>query len=237
VREGLKDFAALRLNPVDEMVASYGRALRVLSENWPVLDGDAQVTPIRAMNEASRVVAEHQITRITQGRLSVADLSPEAAMCLTLFGIFGQSSFPYDEALNLSKALNIALTGKSGGYQADGAFVGISDEVGGRGRRAAGSEETGTHAPLLRSGSKLRLARPEERHPKRLDNPQTEWDLLHGLIRAYREGGEVVARSYLEQHAQGREAKTRDLVKVWETEIGDPKLEKEARALSFGLGV
>jgi len=236
VREGLKDFAALRLNPVDEMVASYGRALRVLSENWPVLDGDEPVTPIRAMNEASRVVAEHQITRITQGRLSVADLSPEAAMSLTLFGIFGHASLPYDEALNLSKSLNIALTGKSGGYQADGSFVGIADEASGRGRRSAGSEDAGYHAPLLRSGSKLRLARPEERHPKRLDHPQTEWDLLHGLIRAYREGGEVVARSYLDSHGGGREAKLRDLVKVWETEIGDPKLEKEARALSFGLG-
>jgi putative DNA methylase len=237
VREGLKDFAALRLNPVDEMVASYGRALRVLSENWPVLDGDAEVTPIRAMNEASRVVAEHQIGRITQGRLTVADLSPEAAMCLTLFGIFGHASFPYDEALNLSKSLNIALTGKAGGYQVDGAFIGIADEVSGRGRgRKSGGEETGYHAPLLRSGSKLRLALPEERQSRRLDHPQTEWDLLHGLIRAYRQGGEVVARAYLDQHANGRDAKLRDLVKVWETEIGDPKLEKEARALSFGLG-
>src|SRR5690606_3521281 len=33
VRQGLKEFEPLHLNPVDEMVASYGRALRVLSEN------------------------------------------------------------------------------------------------------------------------------------------------------------------------------------------------------------
>ncbi len=57
VKEGLKEFEQLKLNPVDEMVASYGRALRVLSERWPVLDGDEEVGPIRAMNEASRVVA------------------------------------------------------------------------------------------------------------------------------------------------------------------------------------
>ena len=38
--EGIR---ALNLNPVDEMVASYGRALRVLSENWPVYDGDEMV--------------------------------------------------------------------------------------------------------------------------------------------------------------------------------------------------
>ena len=57
----------LNLNPVDQMVSCYGLALRVLSENWPVLDGDEEVTPIRAMNEASRVVAENQIREITQG--------------------------------------------------------------------------------------------------------------------------------------------------------------------------
>ena len=58
-----------------EMVASYGRALHVLSENWPVLDGDEVVSPKRAMNEASAVVSQHQIERITQGRLKVEDLS------------------------------------------------------------------------------------------------------------------------------------------------------------------
>jgi len=88
VREGLKEFEPLKLNAVDEMVASYGRALRVLSENWPVLDGDEPVSPIRAMNEAGAVVAQSQVARLTQGRLQVEDLDPEAAMALTLYGIF-----------------------------------------------------------------------------------------------------------------------------------------------------
>lgn len=61
VKEALAEFAPLRLTPVDEMVAAYGRALRVLSQHWPVMDGDEPVGPLRAMNEASRVVAEHQI--------------------------------------------------------------------------------------------------------------------------------------------------------------------------------
>ena len=98
----------LRLNPVDEMVACYGRALRVLSEQWPVMDGDEPVGPLRAMNEASRVVAENQIHRLTAGRLSVDDLDPETALALTAFGIWGLSDFAYDEALNLSRSLNIA---------------------------------------------------------------------------------------------------------------------------------
>ena len=63
VRDALVEFRELNLSPVDEMVASYGRALRVLSQNWPVLDGDSEVSPIRAMSEASLVVAESQISR------------------------------------------------------------------------------------------------------------------------------------------------------------------------------
>ena len=46
------------------MVACQGRALRMLSEQWPVVDGDEAIGPIRAMNETSRVVAENQIRRL-----------------------------------------------------------------------------------------------------------------------------------------------------------------------------
>lgn len=237
VTEGLKEFEALKLNPVDEMVASYGRALRVLSQNWPVLDGDEPVGPIRAMNEASRVVAENQIRRITGGRIKVADLSPEAAMALTLYGIFGLAEFAYDDALNLSKSLNISLEGKTGGYNADGRFIGINTQAAGAGMRAsrAEAEDTGFHAPLIRKGSKLRLARPGERHPKRLEHPQTEWDILHGMIMAYREGDVPVARGYLKRHADGNEDFFKALLQVWAAEMPDEKLRKEAQALLFGL--
>jgi adenine-specific DNA methylase len=237
VVEGLKSFEALKLNPVDEMVASYGRALRVLSQNWPVLDGDEPVGPIRAMNEASRVVAENQIRRITGGRIKVTDLSPEAAMALTLYGIFGLAEFAYDDALNLSKSLNISLEGKSGGYNADGRFIGINTQATGAGRRVSRTvaEDTGFHAPLVRKGSKLRLARPGERHRKRLEHPQTEWDILHGVIMAYRQGDVPVARGYLKRHAEGNEDFFKALLQVWAAEMPDEKLRKEAQALLFGL--
>ena len=94
VQQGLVEFKLLNLTPVDEMVACYGRALHVLSEQWPVMDGDEPVGPLRAMNEASRVVAEHQITRVTDGRLTVDDLDPETAMALTLYGIWGLYELP-----------------------------------------------------------------------------------------------------------------------------------------------
>jgi len=236
VAVGLREFAPLRLNAVDEMVAGYGRALRVLSEHWPVLDGDEEVGPVRAMNEASRVVAENQIRRITGGRLQVEELAPEAAMALTLYGIYGLAEFPYDEALNLSRSLNISLENKSGGYTADGRFIGINTAAGsGRASVKAKAEEAGFYAPLVRTGSILRLARPDERSTRRLEHPQTEWDLLQGLVMAYRKGDVPVARGYLSRYGEGREERVLNLLAVWAADMPDEKLRKEAQAMVFGL--
>ena len=236
VVEGLAEFGPLNLNPVDEMVASYGRALRVLSEQWPVMDGDEVVGPVMAMNEASRVVAAHQIARITGGRLQVDDLAPEAAMALTLFGIYGLGEFLYDEALNLSKSLNIALEARPGNYQANGRFIGINTSTA-TGRRArASAEEQGFAAPLVRQGPKLRLATPQERDERRiLDGPQTEWDLLHGLLVAYERGDLPVARAYLERQAVAKKELLIDLVHVWAEEVHDEVMRRQAKELHFGM--
>jgi adenine-specific DNA methylase len=233
VREGLKEFQKLDLNPVDEMVASYGRALRVLSQNWPVLDGDKQVSPLQAMNEASRVVAETQVSRITDGRLQVADLNPEAAMALTIYGIYGLAEFPYDDALNLSRSLRVRLDSVSGGYSQEGRMIGINKET--RSTRRSSDSDDGYFAPLVRSGSSLRLAAPGERHPKRLENPQTEWDILHGLLLAFREGDVPVARAYLQEHASGMKNKIMNLLRVWTAEMADEDLRQEGLAIEFGL--
>ncbi|NDY73103.1 DUF1156 domain-containing protein [Desulfobacter hydrogenophilus] len=236
VKKGLIDFKKLSLNPVDEMVACYGKALSVLSEQWPVLDGDEPVGPIRAMNEASRVVAETQISRITDGKLSINDMEPEAAMALTLYGIYGLGDLPYDEALNLSRSLNIKLEAKTGGYTVDDRFIGINTQSNTRrSNQAAKAEDLGFHAPLLRKGSKLRLALPEERNPKRLEHPQTEWDLLHGLIIQYREGDIPLARAYMARHAEGKEEILMHLLSVWTAETGDEDLRKEGNTILFGL--
>ncbi|HEY9745062.1 MAG TPA: hypothetical protein V6C99_02465, partial [Oculatellaceae cyanobacterium] len=198
-------------------------------------DGDEQVSPLRAMTEASVVVAQFKVARFTQGRLRVEDLHPEAAMALTLYGIFGLGEFPYDEALNLSRSLNISLETKVAGYNAVGRMIGINNETQGRRVRHTDAEEVGYHAPLLRRGSKLRLALPEERNKKRLEHPQTEWDVLHGLIMAYREGDVPLARAYLLQHGEGKRQVILDLLFVWATATADQGLRKEAEALLFGL--
>jgi adenine-specific DNA methylase len=238
VEKGLEEFAPLRLKPVDEMVACYGRALHVLSEQWPVMDGDEHVSPVKAMLEASRVVAENQIKRITSGRLVVEDLDSETAMALILYGIWGLNQLAYDEALTLSRSLNIALTSKAMGYRLEGRMIGINQNAGGRrGRsRGASAEDSGYHAPLVRKGSKLRLAAPEERNAKRLERPQTDWDILHGMIESYRKGDIPVARAYLEEHANENTHRILDLLNVWAQEMADPDLRREMETLRFGLG-
>jgi len=235
VSQALPEFERLHLNPVDEMVASYGRALRVLSEQWPVLDGDEPVSPLRAMNEASRVVAAHQITRLTSGRLRVSDLEPEAAMTLTLFGLHGLDELPYDEALNLSRSLSIRLETRQAGYTAEGPMLGINQqERPSRRTSSRSAESVGYHAPVVRSGSKLRVVEPAERHPRRCEVPQTEWDALCGLIMAYRRGDIPVARAYLQQQERFG-PRLLDLLAVWTAQVGDETLRKEGEAMLFGL--
>ncbi len=233
VREGLDEFEPLNLNPVDEMVAAYGRALHVLSQQWPVLDGDEPVSPVRAMNEASAVVAQHRISRLTEGRLQVDDLNPEAAMALTLFGIFGLNEFSFDAALNLSRSLNISLENRPGGYRVEGRMVGINDAA--RGTRAGPAANGGYLAPLVRRGSKLRLALPGERDRRRMENPQTEWDVVQGLVLAYRDGDVPVARAYLNRHAEAKKQVVMDVLSVWASHVTGEEMGKEAKALLFGL--
>ena len=234
VRQSLHDYEVLHLNTVDEMVASYGSALKVLSENWPVMDGDELVSPIKAMQEASAVVAQYQMTKLTWGRLSVDDVAPEAAIALTLFGINGIGYFAFDDALSLSKSLNIRLETKAAGYRDEGRMIGINDEK----RMKKGTsedEESGYYAPVVKKGSKLRLVLPEERIKRRLDNPQNEWDIMQGVIMAFREGDVPVARAYLQRNAEGSEDKIFGMLRVWAEGCGSEELKKEARRILFGL--
>jgi adenine-specific DNA methylase len=232
VKVALEEFGHLQLNPVDEMVSCYGRALKVLSEKWPVMDGDEPVSPILAMTEASRVVAENNIRKVTRGRIQVEELDSETAISLILFGIWSLGEFSFDEALNISKSLNISVQQKSGGYTVSDQSVGIAQATN---RRGAASQSEGFHAPLVRSGSKLRLAAPEERNAKRLDHPQTDWDILHGCIQQYKKGGIPLARPYLEEHAGESRTRIIDLLQVWTTEQDDPERKKLGEQILFDL--
>ena len=76
---------------------------------------------------------------------------------------------------------------------------------------------------------------PEERNAGRLENPQTEWDVLQGLIMAHRRGDIPVARAYLNEHADGRQRLILDLLHVWAEEMADDSLRKEGQTILFGL--
>lgn len=236
VKAGLDEFKPLKLNAVDQMIACYGRALQVLSENWPIVDGDEEVSPIRAMNEASQVVAAQQITEITNGRISVDDLDTETGIALTMYGIWGHNEVAFSEVLNLSRSLNISLETRTGGYAIDGRMVGINTDLGSR-KAVSGqaAEDKGYAAPLVKNGSKLRLAKPEERSARRIAKPQSDWDVLHGLLLKYREGDVPVARAYLDENREGNDSIILDLLEVWGEEAETPEARNEARALLFGL--
>ena len=75
---------------------------------------------------------------------------------------------------------------------------------------------------------------PEERNPKRLAAPQSEWDIMQGVIMAYREGDIPVARAYLQRQAEGKEDKVIGLMRVWADGCGE-ELRKEAQRILFGL--
>lgn len=226
VREGLKSYEGLHLNAVDEMVASYGCALKVLSENWPVRDGEEMVSPTKAMREASTVVAQYQMERLTGGLISATDLEAEAGIVMTMLGIYNTGKLPYDDALTLSRSLNIRLDNVGvHGYKVDGHMLGIGDE----------KKDEPSYAPVVRKGSMLRIVLPQERNPKRLENPQTEWDVLQGVIMAYRDGDIPVARAYLQTHAAGNEAKIIALLRVWGDNCGSNELKKETDRILYGL--
>ena len=236
VHEGLVEMEALKLNPVDEMVASYGRALKALSESWPVMDGNDLVSPAKAMEEASLVVNQYQISRLTGGRIRMEDFDAETAMALTAYGVFGLASFDYDEALNMSRSLGIALGDGRRNYDPGGArAVAVAPEKKGRALMSNMEEDMGYYAPFVRSGSKIRLVRPEERNVRRLKKPLAMWDVFHGLIMSYREGDIPVAKAYLDANAQGAVGVVIDILRVWASKASDEKIRKEAHAILFGL--
>jgi len=132
--------------------------------------------------------------------------------------------FAFDDALQMSRSLNVHLQQRSGNYRVSDdsvAYAGAGD-----GERAA---------PLAIRGSKLRLLKPEERAEQRLEHPQTLWDVLCGLIGIYREGGIVAARNYLGTHDKRDSAALRGLLKVWANKCDDEALRREALLIDYEL--
>ncbi|WP_163558799.1 DUF1156 domain-containing protein [Halomonas sp. NO4] len=224
VRAGLDEFERLKLNPVDRMIASWGRALRVYSAHWPVQDGDEDVPPTRAMQEAARVVAEEEVSRLSGGLVTVDDLDAESRLAVIALGINGLGDFAFDDALQMSRSLSFHLKNRNGNYR-------VSDDV----VAYANVGESERAAPLAIKGNKLCLLKPDERAASRMENPQTLWDVLGGLIVTYRDGGIVAARNFLTQHGKRDSGALRGLLKVWAKECRDDELKREAQMIDYEL--
>lgn len=223
VVDAMAEFEHLELSPVDEMIACYGRALQVLSERWPVMDGDDVVSPSTAMAEASSVVAGREIVRMTGGSFRIHDFDPETAFALTLIGVEGFGDVRYDVVSNLSKATGIALSEKSEGYNVADGQIGLAPIR--KGARPA--------APLGKKGSKVGLLGPDERDERRFDRPQTVWDRVQGSLIAYRKGDEISARAYFDKHGGADDRIKAVLRIVAEGDKGD--WGKAAKSVSFAL--
>jgi putative DNA methylase len=61
------------------------------------------------------------------------------------------------------------------------------------------------------------------------------WDILQGLIVAFRKGDVPVALGYVGRHGEGKEDLVKDLLEAWTAEMHNEDLRKEGRALLFGL--
>ena len=149
LRAGLSEFERLKLSPVDRMIASWGRALRVYSAHWPVQDGDDEVAPTRAMREAARVVAEEEVTRLSGGLVTVDDLDAESRLAVIALGINALGEFAFDDALQLSRSLNFHLQQRNGDYRVGDdlvAYAGAADSERAAPRCAACSRSGPTSA-------------------------------------------------------------------------------------------
>lgn len=155
-------------------------------------------------------------------------------MAVTLYGICGLGAIRFDEVLNISRSLGIAVESRPAGYTANDRSIGYATEASGR-RASRDRDIVGYHAPLVRKNSNLRLAKPDERNAKRMAAPQHEWDILQGMIVKYREGDVPVARAYLNEHAEGEQSKILDLLRVWTNEADDEKQREEGETMLFGL--
>ena len=224
VKESLVSFASLHLSPVDEMLASYGVALNVLSKNWPVYDdNDIQISPTDAMQAASRVVSHYQLAKISHNRILPSQLSSESLICLILLAFYKHQYFAYSDALNISKSLTIALINKQFGYKIEDSVAVYASKP----SLLSNNKFDGYFAPLIKKDSTLRLAMPEERNSFSIDNPQTEWDVMQGVIVKFRLGDIPLVRDYLRSHSNFSEDLILDMLSVYKIHCGSDVIKKE----------
>ena len=173
VLERAKAFEAKGFRKLDLMLATYGPALQVLSEHWPVKDSTGQlVQPERVLEEARSLVTQLRVTELVHHRQVVFD--PITRWYLLAWDVFGAEKFPYDEARLLAMTCGIEL---------DRTII----------------KEQGV---ATKSGKYVVLQSPEGRMDghRRGDGDQSPGSLLDGLhlaLNRHQRDGATVASQYL----------------------------------------
>lgn len=108
VLERAQAFQNKGFRKLDLMLATYGPALQVLSEHWPVKDSTGQlVQPERVLEEARSLVTQLRVTELVQHRQVVFD--PITRWYVLAWDVFGAEKFPYDEARLLALTCGVDL--------------------------------------------------------------------------------------------------------------------------------
>jgi adenine-specific DNA methylase len=176
VLERAQAFERKGFRKLDLMLATYGPALQVLSEHWPVKDSTGQlVQPERVLEEARSLVTQLRVTELVQHRQVVFD--PVTRWYVLAWDVFGAEKFPYDEARLLALTCGIDLDRQL-----------IRD-----------------HNVAAKSGKYVVLQTPEQRMAAhRRGNPESAplslLDALHLALVLYQRDGAAAAAQYLQQH-------------------------------------
>lgn len=190
---------------LDLMLATYGPALQVLSEHWPVKDSTGQlVKPERVLEEARSLVTQLRVTELVQHRQVVFD--PITRWYVLAWDVFGAEKFPYDEARLLALTCGIDLDRH------------IIKE----------------HNVAAKSAKYVVLQTPAQRmEGHRRGNPESVplslLDGLHLALTLYQRDGGAAAALYLKQHHLDTDVQFQALVDAGLLAI--PRLRPEWKAL------
>ena len=94
---------------VDLQISTYAPALQVISSRWPVVDSSGvEISPIKAIEEASRAAFDFRMTQLTSPEHR-ADVDMPTLFYISAFDAFQGRFIPPDEAIKLSHALNVEI--------------------------------------------------------------------------------------------------------------------------------
>lgn len=116
-REKAEEFAAQGIGGVDLYISTFGPALSVISEQWPVFTSEVDEKtgePLPLRPETALDLAREEVVSLRkQGLLLGRDIEFDAITdwYLMAWDAFGAEEFPYDEARKLAIALGVDLDG------------------------------------------------------------------------------------------------------------------------------